>query len=335
VRLLGRADVERVLQPLDLVEALAAAFRDQAAGITVVPPRLSVPVGDLGVLLVMPAAIAPISGGAGALGTKLVTFYPHNRERGHPTHLAAYVLLDATTGQTLALIEGTALTGLRTGATSALAARHLARPDSRRLVCFGTSVQAAHQLTCLAAVLPLEHVSVLGRDAGRANAFAARMAQALGVRVEVADDPARAVSDADVVTCATTSTTPLFSGRALRPGTHVDAVGAFRPTTRELDATTLGRARVIVESYSGVLDAAGELVMAFAEGAFGRDHVVAELAEIVSGRRPGRTAPDEVTVFKSVGFGLEDLAAGRLAYNRAVAENVGVEIDWATEGATR
>ncbi|HET7344230.1 MAG TPA: ornithine cyclodeaminase family protein, partial [Methylomirabilota bacterium] len=284
-------------------------------------------VGDRGLLLLMPAAIAPGPAGGGALGTKLVTFYDGNRARGLPTHLAAYVLLEATTGRPLALLEGTWLTGLRTGATSALAARYLARPDSRRLVCFGTSAQAEHQVAALAAVLPLARVSVLGRDAGRAAAFAARLGGALGVAVDVAADAVAAVREADVVTCATTATTPLFPGDALRAGTHVDAVGAFRPEHRELDAVTLRRARVVVESHAGVPSTAGELVLALREGAIGPDHVAAELADLVSGRRPGRTSPDEITVFKSVGFALEDLAAARLAYNRAVADGVGTEVE--------
>ena len=326
MRILSRADVERLLRPLDVIEALAGAFRDFAAGAATVPPRTTLPVGDAGLLLLMPAALTP-AGVPTGLGTKLVTFYPGNRTLGHPTHLAAYVLLDAPTGRPLALMEGTYLTGLRTGATSALAARHLARPDSRRLVCFGTSVQAAHQLECLAAVLRPERVSVAGRDAGRAAAFAARMAATLGVTVEVARDTTAAVREADVVTCATTSTTPLFSGDLLRPGTHVDAVGAFQPQHRELDAVTLRRARVVVESYAGVLPTAGEIVLAISEGALAREHIAAELAEVVSGRRPGRATPEEITVFKSVGFALEDLAAARLAYNRAVAENVGTEIE--------
>jgi ornithine cyclodeaminase/alanine dehydrogenase-like protein (mu-crystallin family) len=284
-----------------------------------------VPVGDRGLLLLMPAAIAPFPGGDGALGTKLVTFYPDNRARGHPTHLAVYVLLEATTGRPLALMEGTVLTGLRTGATSALAARHLARPDSRRLVCFGTSVQAAHQLHGLAAVLPLERATVIGRDPGRAAAFARRMQDELGAPVEVGSDPAAAVGGADVVTCATTATTPLFPGECLRPGVHVDAIGTFQPDHREVDAVAVKRARVVVE-HAGVLATAGDLVLARQEGAIGPDHVVAELAEVVSGRRPGRAAPEDITLFKSVGFALEDLAAARLAYNRAVAENVGTEI---------
>src|SRR5262249_46837647 len=154
MRILSRADLERLLRPLELIDALSAAFREFAAGAASVPPRTTLPVGDTGLLLLMPAAIMPgrLEGNP-ALGTKLVTFYPGNRALGHPTHLAAYVLMDAPTGRPVALMEGTYLTGLRTGAASALAARHLARSDSRRLVCFGTSVQAEPQLHCLAALL--------------------------------------------------------------------------------------------------------------------------------------------------------------------------------------
>jgi len=255
MRVLGRAEIERLLPPLDVVEALDAAFREYAAGAVTVPPRATLAVGDAGLLMLMPAASVTAPGG-GALGVKLVTFYAGNRARGHPTHMAVYVLLDAGTGRPLALLEAAGLTGLRTGATSALAARHLARPDSRRLACFGTSVQAAHQLHALAAVLRLERVTVLGRDPGRAAAFAARMQAALGVPVDAGRDPAAAVREADVVTCATTATTPLFPGEALRPGAHVDAVGAFQPRHRELDGVTVRRARVVVESHAGVPAAA-------------------------------------------------------------------------------
>lgn len=327
MRILGRAELEPLLSPRDVIEALAAAFRHYARGSVTVPPRTALPVGDEGLLLVMPAG-APEAGapGGGSLGTKLVTFYPGNRSRGQPTHLATYVLMEAGTGRPLALLEATFLTGLRTGATSALAARYLARPDSHAIACFGTSVQAGHQLRCLAAVLPLERASVLGRDDARADRFARHMRETLGIPVDVARDPDAAVAGADVVTCATTSPVPLFHGDRLRPGSHVDAVGAFRPAERELDTATLRRARVVVESYAGVLPEAGDLVIPLAEGTIGRDHVKAELAELVAGTRPGRTSPEEITLFKSVGFALEDLAAARLAYERAVACGVGVEV---------
>ena len=323
---LGRDDLRAVVIPRELVDALADAFRAHAARRTRVPTRTTVPVTDDGLLLLMPAVLAAPGHDGPALGTKLVTYYRENRRRGHPTLYASYLLMDGATGQPLALLEGTVLTGLRTGATSALAARHLARADSRRVACLGAGVQAGFQLRCLAATLPLERVTVVGRDAGRARAFAAAMSAELGIAVDVGTDARRAVRDADVVTCATTSATPVVTGAELRPGTHVDAVGAFRPDTRELDTETIRRARVVVDTYEGALAEAGDLLIPLAEGAVTRAHVAAELAELVTGRRPGRTRTEEITVFKSVGFALEDLTAARLAYARARARSVGTEV---------
>ena len=326
MRVLGRADLARLLPPADVVDAMAAAFRRLAAGGCVVPPRGVLPAGD-GVLLLM-AAHAP-GGDLGGLGAKLVTYYAGNRRRGHPSIYASYVLLDEATGRPLAVLEGTFLTAMRTGATSALAARYLARPDAGQVACFGAGAQAAFQLRCLATVRRLRRVAVVGRDEGRARAFARAMTAELGVPVEVAGDAAAALSGADLVTCATTSTTPVVAGALLGPGTHVDLVGAFRPTDREADTDAIRRARVVVDTYAGALEEAGDIVLPIAEGAVSRAHVAAELAEVVSGQRPGRTAADQITLFKSVGFALEDLAAARLAYNRAMAENVGTDVEFA------
>jgi ornithine cyclodeaminase/alanine dehydrogenase len=322
---LSRADLELLLAPADVIEAMAEAFRDLAAGGAHVPPRTASQVSPDGVLLLMPAAL---SGGAGerALGTKLVTYYGDNRARGHPTLYASYLLLEGESGRPLALLEGTFLTAMRTGATSALAARYLARPDAARVVCCGAGVQAGFQLQCLAALLPIQRVSVVGRDPERARRFAGSMTERLSLPVEPATDPRAAVREADLVTCATTSPTPVFAGADLRPGTHVDAVGAFQPTTRELDTETIRRARLVVDTYAGALVEAGDVLIPLAEGAIAREHVVAELAELVTGARAGRTSPAEITVFKSVGFALEDLAAGRLAYNRARGRGIGTEV---------
>lgn len=321
---LSRRDLRALLPPAELVEAMAAAFRSAAAGETLVPERTVMSFDHESLLFLMPSAWRGI---APALGAKLITYVADNPARGHPTLHATYVLLDAPTGEPLALLEGTTLTGLRTGATSALAARHLARPDTRQVVCIGTGVQAAFQLRCLAAVLPLARVVVVGRDRARAYRFAETMAAELGVTVTVADDARGAVREADLVTCATTATEPVVAGADLRPGTHVDAVGAFRRDRRELDTEAVRRARVVVDTYAGALAEAGDVLIPMAEGAIGREHVAAELGEVVTGARPGRRREAEITVFKSVGWALEDLAAARLAYNRARERSLGTEVD--------
>ncbi len=284
-------------------------------------PRTGLPAAEDGVLLVMPAAIR-----GEALGAKLVTVYTGNRARGRPTLHASYVLMDARTGEPRALLEGTFLTAIRTGGVSALAARYLARPEARRVTCFGAGVQAGFQLLCLAAVRPIAQVAVVGRDPGRARAFAAAMRDRLGIAVEVAADARAAVRAADIVTCATTSPTPVVLGADLRPGTHLDLVGAFRPSDREADTEALRRARVVVDTYEGALAEAGDLLIPMKEGAIDRDHVAAELSELVTGARAGRTDPRQITLFKSVGWALADLATARLACDRAVAAGIGAEV---------
>jgi ornithine cyclodeaminase len=323
VLVLGRADVEALLEPRALIDALARAFADHAAGRSRVPPRTTVPVTDDGVLLLMPA-VAPADDGL-ALGTKLVTFYAGNAARGAPTIQATYVLMDGATGGALALLDATFLTGLRTGATSALAARHLARRDATRVLCFGAGVQAGFQLRCLAAALSIERVEVVGRDRERARAFAQTWTARLRVPVSVVSDRDAAIARADLITCASTATTPLFDGARLSPGTHVDGVGSFQPGVRELDAETIRRARVIVDQ-PGAITSAGDLAMPIADGVIARSHIAGTLAEVVAGTVAGRTRADEITVFKSVGFALEDLVAARLAYTLGRAQGRGREV---------
>lgn len=321
MRILGRTTLEAVLPPVDVITAVEGAFRECAAGRAPALPRAVLPMGRHGVFLAMVSALPRL----GALGTKLVTVVESNQRRGLPTVHASYLLTDPETGAPLAVMEAGFLTALRTGATSALAARHLARSDSRVVACFGAGVQARFQLLCLREVLPVAEVRVVGRDPGRAAAFATAMRRELGVDVGVASSAKAAVAGADVVTCATTSARPVFSGRDLSPGTHVDAVGAFRPATREVDTWTVRKARVVVDTYEGAWEEAGDLLIPIKAGAITRRHVRAELAEVVAGTRPGRTSPSEITLFKSVGFAPEDAVTARLAYDRAVAAGLGSE----------
>lgn len=324
--LLSRGDLERLLAPADVIKAVASAFREYAAGRAQVLPRAVMPMGRDGIFLSMVSALPRRR----ALGTKLVTVMPGNRRRHLPTIHASYLLTDPQSGAPLAMMEAAFLTAIRTGATSALAARYLARSGARSVTCFGAGVQAAFQLRCLQVVLDIEQVRVIGRSRPRAQEFAARMSQRLGVPVLAV--PARpierriAVRDADVIICATTSGTPVFSGLDLRAGTHVDAVGAFRPTTREVDTHTVKRARVVVDTYAGAWEEAGDLLIPLEARAITRGHVKAELSELVARTKRGRTSPEEITLFKSVGFAPEDAATARLAYDRARAARVGKEV---------
>jgi ornithine cyclodeaminase/alanine dehydrogenase-like protein (mu-crystallin family) len=319
---LGRSDLERLLTPAATIAAMKQAFSQYARGLYRVPPRVVLPTDAGGLLLVMPSSV-----GETALGTKVVSVFGANRRRGLPTIFSVYVLVDPGSGEPLALLDGAFLTGIRTGATSALAATYLARPESKAIACFGAGVQAAFQLRCLASVFGIERVLLVGRSRERAEHFAEAMAKELRVAVTPTATPREAVSQADLVTCATTSPTPVFDGKDLTPGVHVDAVGAFRPETREVDTATVTRARLVVDSYAGAWEEAGDLLIPLGEGAISRSAVTAELAELVTGARPGRKSREEITLFKSVGFALEDAAAARLAYDLARTADVGLQVD--------
>jgi ornithine cyclodeaminase/alanine dehydrogenase-like protein (mu-crystallin family) len=320
---LTRRDLERLLSPADVIRAVEGAFRERAAGRVQALPRLVLPMARDAVFLTMVSAVPRCR----ALGAKLVAVVPKNRRRGLPTIHACYLLADPRTGAPLALMEAAFLTAIRTGATSALAARLLARRAVTTVACFGAGVQSAFQLRYLGVVRPFRRLLVVGRDPARARAFAERMRSELGAEVEVTRDRTAAVREADLITCATTSATPVFSGLDVRPGTHVDAVGAFRPSTRELDTTLVKRARVVVDTYEGAWEEAGDLLIPLRARAISRRHVRAELSELVSGRRRGRISADDITLFKSVGWAAEDAATARLAYDRAVTAHVGTEVE--------
>lgn len=304
MQLLDAAELRRRLPMPAAIDALEAGFRVQDPSVAPLRSHLATPAGSL---LLMPAF------GDGGVGVKLVTLTPDNQGRRLPFISAVYVLFDATTQTPEAIVDGPALTGLRTAAVSGLATRHLANPDADRLVIFGAGVQARSHLDAMLAVRQIEHVIVVSRTLLRAQALV-DVARERGVGADVgeADD----VADADLVCTCTTSDVPLFDGTRLAAGTHVNAVGSYQPTSRELDTATLLRARVVVETREAAFAEAGELSIPIGERAFGREHVVADLAEVVRGAGV-RTTRSDVTVFKSVGLAFEDLIVARAAVDAA------------------
>lgn len=244
-------------------------------------------------------------------GVKVVHVAPGNAARRIPAVQAAYLLSDGETGEALALIDGAELTDRRTAAASTLAGRFLARPDSRRHLVLGAGRVGAALAEAWAARFPIAETAIWSRSTANAAALAARLrAHGMDARVAETPDPA----GFDVVSAATLSTTPLILGAAVSPGTHIDLVGAFRPTMRESDSALVARATLVVDTRAGALAEAGDLTQAMAEGAMTEAHVAADLAELCRGAHPGRTRAEEVTLFKSVGWAGEDLAAAILAF---------------------
>lgn len=295
MELVDAAEIRRRLPMRAAIDALERAFRDRDPAGGPMRTHLETPRGSL---LLMPET------GPVGIGVKLVTVTPGNAEREEPLIGAVYVVFDATTQQPRAVLDGAALTAIRTAAVSGLATRFLARPDAGRLVLFGAGVQAGTHLEAMVAERPVEHVTVVSRSQGPAVALAERAA-AMGLAAELGEPDA--VRDADLVCTCTTSERPLFDGARLPEGVHVNAVGSFRPDTRELDTETIRRAELVVEERSAALAEAGELAIAIAEGAIDAAHVRADLHQLTNGAAV-RTSPRDVTVFKSVGLAFEDLA---------------------------
>jgi ornithine cyclodeaminase len=303
----------------DAIAAVAGGFVALSAGQATAPVRLSVPLNKEGVGLTMPASLA----GASCYSVKVVSVAPANAAAGRPLVTATVLLIDASTGDLVALLDGTALTALRTGAAGGVAARALSRPDASVAALFGGGAQARTQLLALAAVRPIREVRLVTRDPAHAAAFAEWAAgqPSLG-RVAVGHSSAEAaVAGADVVVTATSSRTPVFSGATLAAGVHVTAVGSYTPDMRELDGETLRGARLVVDQRAAALAEAGEL-----QGIGPGD--VVELGEVLAGTVPGRTSEGERTVFKSVGNAIQDLVVATRAYEQAMARGIGEAIDF-------
>jgi ornithine cyclodeaminase/alanine dehydrogenase-like protein (mu-crystallin family) len=302
------SEIRSLLDPAEVVDAIEAAFAREYRTTAVMPVRTHVEVADRGVLLVMPCYDSAVPG----LGTKLLMVFDDAAERLQAT----YVLLDPATGKLQALMAANYLTDVRTAATSAVATRHMAREDVRVLGVFGTGRQARSHIAVISAMRRFDRVLVCGSSAERSRTFAAAMAKELNLAIEPAAARSCA-SQSDVICTCTTSSTPIFEGKSLRPGTHLNLVGAFQPHKREADSKTMRRARIVVETYESALAEAGDLLIPMSEGVISREDVVADLHEIASGKKAGRTSADEITVFKNLGCALEDLVAAALAYQNA------------------
>lgn len=302
------ADQVRAAAPMAaLLDAVEAAYRDVASGRDRSPVRSRIPVAG-GDLALMPGVR---EGGAGA-SVKLVTIVPGNPARGLPTIHAVVAWFDAVTGEPLALLDGATLTAMRTGAASGVGTRLLARPDARVLALFGVGVQAPWQVRAVMAARQISELRVYARSPAHREAFAAAMRAELGdVAVVAADSPEEALRGADVVCCATTSTEPIFEADSIGPGTHVNAVGSFRLDMIELPPALFGRAALVaVDSREAALEEAGELVAAIQAGLLAPDGFT-EIGQI--GRDWAATRdPSAITVFKSVGLAIQDVAAAEL-----------------------
>jgi alanine dehydrogenase len=305
---LTEADVRRLLRPAEVIEKIEHGFRERFPSIQI-PSRHYVPTND-GMLLIMSCYDA----GVPALGMKLA-LVRNKVVAGQERVQATYLLLDPQTGEPKLTIAANHLTAIRTAATSAVATKYLAKENAVTLGVFGTGRLARAHLEVLPLVRNFNEIRVCGREAPATAIFAEQMSAELN-RAIIAAEPRTIACKSDVICTCTTSRTPLFDGHDLQPGTHLNLVGAFQPETREADATAIRRARVIIDTYEGARCEAGDILIPVREGTIAENHIVADLHQLLSGKKQGRTAPEDITVFKSVGCALEDLVTAELLQAR-------------------
>ena len=319
IRILSAADVRTALPMPKAIDAMRHAYGQLSAGKVNAPPRQHIST-DKGVTLLMPAHLPERS----EFGIKVVSVYDDNPNLGLPRITATVLVLDPATGLPKAIIDGSSLTAIRTGAGGGVATDLLARKDAKTVGLFGAGVQARAQLQAVMAVRDIERVNLTSRTKASAQQLATEIsAWTDAPAVNLAPNPQQVVEDADIVLCATTSATPLFDGNALRPGTHITAVGTFVPEKREVDTATIRKTdRIVVDSRDACLEEAGDLIIPNAE-------IDAEIGEIVNGDKQGRQSNDEITFFKSVGVAVQDAVAGSVVLSEAEAKGLGTLIEMA------
>ncbi|HEV2927964.1 MAG TPA: ornithine cyclodeaminase family protein [Propionibacteriaceae bacterium] len=319
-------DVERLLDPDTLIDAVGEAMAELSAGRASMPSRIAAMVDERDAFLGVMPAYVPSSG---ALETKLVSVFPWNTDR--PTHQAVVVVFDPENGTPVGLLDGTSITEARTAAGSALSARLLARVDAEVLAIVGTGVQAGSHLRYVSRVRAFKRVVIAGREPRKAEQLASEVRADLGAPVAVVGSIEEAVREAGVVCVATHADRPVIRREWLRPGTHVTSVGYNIAGAGELDTDTVADAAVFVESRAAALApppaGAVELLRAIEAGRITEDHVRAEVGEVVAGTAPGRESPDEITLYKSVGVAAQDAAAAMLVLGAARREGIGTEIE--------
>jgi len=331
MRILTRADVQQSISMRDAIQTMKDAFAQLSNNETIAPLRLNIPIEKHnGISLFMPAYLLKSE----ALAVKIVGVHYGNPKRGLPLIHAVVVALDAETGQALALIEGSSLTAIRTAAGAGAATDFLARQDARIGVVFGAGVQGRTALQAISAPRRLETIYLFSRTPDKAQALANEMRGQSGVPQDVRvmenspENIATAIRQADIIYCATTSSTPLFDGADVKAGTHVNAVGTFTHDRREVDTAFIKRcSKIVVDAYSGALAEAGDLLIPMEEGAISESSIYGELGEISSGKKDGRTRTDEITFFKSVGNAVQDAAIAQAILKRAEELNLGTSVD--------
>lgn len=327
IRVLNAAEVRQALPMAQAIEGTKEAYVQLSGGKSDVPLRSRIDIPERqGISLFMPAYLST----SADLAIKIVSIFPTNVQQGMPVINAAVLVLDADTGQPVSIMEGSSLTAIRTGAASGAATEILARTDSQIGAVFGSGVQARTQLEAICTVRTLTEIRIFSLDIRQAQQVADDLAGKgpIPSNIRVVHSPGEAVIDADIICTATTSHKPVFDGADLEPGTHINAIGSFTPDMQEIDSITIKRSSVFVDSLDAALEEAGDLIIPIEAGMIDPSHIKAELGQVISGERTGRSSNNEITFFKSVGIAVQDAVAGRITQNNALKYDLGTVVQF-------
>ena len=322
-------DVRKALPMSEAIEAMKKAYASLSNGTAVVPLRTRLPIPNSEALsLFMPAFVNSQDGNA--LAIKVVSLFPNNPARGLAYIQAAVLVFDPENGRAIALLEGSSLTAIRTGAAGGAAIDLLARQDSKVVAVFGAGAQGRTQLEASCSARKIQTAYIYDADTKKANSFATEMKGRGSITkdIRVASSAKEAIENADIICTATTSLKPVFNDQDVKTGTHISAVGSYTPDMQEVPAETLQRAKIFVDSRSASLEEAGDLIQAIRAGLFNEAFIHGELGELVLGKVSGRESQEEITYFKSVGIAVQDAMAAQVALNNAYKMNIGTEVDF-------
>ncbi|UCC79884.1 MAG: ornithine cyclodeaminase family protein [Candidatus Zixiibacteriota bacterium] len=322
--ILNRDDVIKVLRMKDCMDVVEKAFAELANGTAVLPLRTPITPPD-GLSLYMPAYLKDL----GALACKVVTVYKNNPAKHNlPTVIGKVLLQDPETGDVICIMDGGYLTAVRTGAASGVATKYLARKGSGQTVgIFGAGVQAKMQLWAVAEARELSRAYVYDISSEAVGKFISEMTTKLDLGITKVDSPDKILENCDIICTATSSATPIFDGSKVREGTHINGIGSHTPNARELDTTIIKRSKLVADSYQACLKEAGDIMIPIVEGTIDKSHMYAELGEVVTGKKPARQNDSDITLFKSNGLAIQDVAAAKLVYDKALEAGIGAQVE--------
>lgn len=322
--LLNKKDIQRIFTMQDAVEADKQAFRIYSEGGSVVPLRVNIGAPNYeGQTLFMPGYVEKLN----SMGVKIVSVFPHNIKKGIPSVPATMALIDGTSGEVCCILDGTYLTQLRTGAAAGAATDLLAREDAQIGALIGTGGQAITQLEAMLTVRQLKEVRISGTNLERTQSFVARMREKFtnfGTLLRAVETSQEAIANADIITAVTTSRQPVFDGRLVKAGAHINGVGSYLPTMQELDEIILQRAdKIFFDSEEAVLAESGDFIIPLTKGTITSDKFTGEIGKVISNNLPGRETPEEITLFKTVGIAVQDVVTAHQIYQRALQQDIG------------